>query len=167
MIEVFLDEGAAAAHLLESAIDRQQNDEIGGGDEEQKNRRDQRADGAADELEAVEAALERAGGQRDDGGGEHHHGRMAEREEEADADRPLALLHQLARHVVDRRDMVGIDGVAQTERIGQERGADQHRIIAKRDQRPDPRQNIGGDQQAVNADKLVAEFRVPVIKEFE
>jgi len=29
--------------------------------EKQKNRRDQRADGAADELEAVEAALKRAG----------------------------------------------------------------------------------------------------------
>ena len=167
MIEVFLDEGAAAAHLPEGAIDRQQNDEIGGGDDKQKNRRDQRADGAADELEAVEAAFERAGGQRDDGGGEHHDGRMAEREEEADADRPLALLHQLARHVVDRRDMVGIDGVAQTERIGQEGGADQHRIIAKRDQRPNPGQNIGGDQQTKNADQLVAEFRVPIIEQFE
>ena len=102
-----------------------------------------------------------------DGGGQHHHRRMAEREKEADADRPLALLHQLARHVVDRRDMVGIDGVAQTERVGQESGADQHRIIAKRDQRPNPRQHIGGDQQGVNADQLVAEFRVPVIEQFE
>ena len=59
MIEVFLDEGATAAHVLESAIDRQQNDEIDGGDDKQKSRRDQRADGAADELEPVEAALER------------------------------------------------------------------------------------------------------------
>src|SRR6202161_2287347 len=87
-IEVFLDEGTAAAHVLESAIDRQQNDEIGGGDEEQKNRRDQRANGAADELEAIEAALERAGSQRDDGGGEHDDGRMAKREEGAAVDRP-------------------------------------------------------------------------------
>ena len=118
-------------------------------------------------LKPVEAALQRAGGQRDDGGGEHDDGRMAEREEEADADRPLAFLHQLARHVVDRRDMVGIDGMAQAERIGQEGGADQHRIVAKRDQRPNPRQNIGGDQQAINADKLAAKLGIPVIEQSE
>ncbi len=92
---------------------------------------------------------------------------MAEREEEADADRPLALLHQLARHVVDRRDMVGIDGVAQTERIGQESGADQHGIVAKCDQRPDPRQNIGGDQQAVNAGKLAAKRGILIVEQSE
>ena len=63
--------------------------------------------------------------------------------------------------------MVGIDGVAKTERIGQEGGADQHRIIAKRDQRPNPRQNIGGDQQAINADKLAAEFGIPIVEQFE
>ena len=41
-----------------------------------------------------------------------------EREEEADAERPLPLAHQLARRVVDRPDVVGVEGVAQPERVG-------------------------------------------------
>ena len=55
--------------------------------------------------------------QRDDDG------RVAERKEEADADRTLALLHQLARDVVDRGDMVGVHRVAQAECVGQQRRA--------------------------------------------
>ena len=43
---------------------------------------------------------------------------VPEREEEADAERPLAVGHQLARRVVDRRDVVGVEGVAQPERVG-------------------------------------------------
>ncbi len=56
---------------------------------------------------------------------------MAEREEEADADRALAFLHQLAGDVVDGGDMVGIDGVTQAEAVGQQRGAEQHRMLAE------------------------------------
>ena len=47
-------------------------------------------------------------------------GRVAQREEEPDAQRPLALAHELARRVVDRRDVVGVEGVAQPERVGRE-----------------------------------------------
>ena len=52
------------------------------------------------------------------------------------ADRALALLHQLARHVVDRRDMVGVERVPQPERIGERRRAQQHRKIMEGDERP-------------------------------
>ena len=93
---------------------------------------------------------------RDRGGREHHDGRVAEREEQADGDRPFALLHQLARDIVDGRDVVGIDGVAQAECVGQECGADQHRIVVKRDQRPEPGQDIGDDQHGINAGDLAA-----------
>ena len=44
-------------------------------------------------------------GQRDDDR------RVAEREEQSDRDRPPALLHQLARHIVDGRDVVRVEGV--------------------------------------------------------
>ena len=44
---------------------------------------------------------------------------MAERKEKSNADWALPLLHKLSRDVVDRRDMIGIDCVAQTERKGQ------------------------------------------------
>ena len=43
---------------------------------------------------------------------------MPEREEEPDAERPLALLHELARRVVDGRDVVGVEGVAHAQRVG-------------------------------------------------
>ncbi len=42
---------------------------------------------------------------------------MPEREEESGAERPLSLLEQLAGRVVDRRDVVGVEGVPQAERV--------------------------------------------------
>ena len=90
---------------------------------------------------------------------------MTEREEQADRDRPLALLHQLARDVVDRRDVVGVHRVAQAERVGEESGADQHRIIAERHQRPNPRQHVRDDQNAIEAGDLAAQIRVLVVEQ--
>ena len=48
---------------------------------------------------------------------------MSEGEHEADADRPLAFLHQLAGHIIDGGDMVSIHRVAKAETVGQKRGA--------------------------------------------
>jgi hypothetical protein len=50
---------------------------------------------------------------------------MTEGKQEADGDRALALLHQLARHIIDCGDMIGIDGVAQPKTVGEQRGAQQ------------------------------------------
>ena len=58
---------------------------------------------------------------------------MAEREIEPERDRPLALLHQLAGGVVDGGDMVGIDGVAQPEAVGEEAGGEQDRMVVEGD----------------------------------
>ncbi len=44
-----------------------------------------------------------------------------------DAQRPLALAHQLAGRVVDRRDVVGVERVAQAERVGGHPDADRER----------------------------------------
>ena len=115
-------------------------------------------------LKDFEAAFERGGRNRNGRGRDHHDGRVAEREEEADAERALALLHQLSRHVVDGRDVIRIDRVAQAERIGEERRADEHRIIAERDQRPDPRQYVGADQHRIDAGGLAAEFRALIVE---
>src|ERR1700692_67649 len=76
---------------------------------------------------------------------------MSQRKEEADGDRPLALLHQLARDVVDRRNVVGIDGVTKPEAVGQNRGSDQNRLMRERDESPDPGRQIGKNKQAVNS----------------
>ena len=66
---------------------------------------------------------------------------MAEREEQADGDRPLALLHEFARGIVDGGDMVGVDRVAQAEGIGEQ--AEPSRTGWSREGRegPDPGQD--------------------------
>src|ERR1700722_12576593 len=45
---------------------------------------------------------------------------MTETEEEADAQRPLLLVHELARGVVDGRDVIGVEGVTHPERVGED-----------------------------------------------
>src|SRR5579875_695158 len=44
---------------------------------------------------------------------------MAKREEEAHAQRMLATLDNKPRAVIDSRNMVGVEGVAQTEAVGE------------------------------------------------
>ena len=73
--------------------------------------------------------------------------RVPEREEQSDRDRTLPLLHQLARHVVDRRDVVGIDRVPQPERIRQQRRAQQQRPRRECHQRERPHDHRRTDQQ--------------------
>ena len=105
---------------------------------EQKERRDERADDAADALELLEMGGQHGCRRGNAGGGQDHHGGMADGEEEADTDRALALLHQLAGDVVDGRDVVGVDGVAQAEAIGEQGGAQQDGLMAEYQQRPGP-----------------------------
>jgi HoxN/HupN/NixA family high-affinity nickel-transporter len=91
------------------------------------------------------------------GGGEtEHERRVAEREEEPDTDRPLSLLHQLARHIVDGGDMIGIHRMAQPEPVGQKRNAQQQRVIMEDSQRGTPKQKIGQPKKDINADHPAA-----------
>ena len=82
---------------------------------------------------------ERADADREQEGEPEDDRRVAEREPEADAQRPLALGHQLARRVVDRRDVVGVEGVAHAERVGgdadpdRERARAAERVVVRRD----------------------------------
>ena len=105
-------------------------------------------------MERRDAALERAGGEREAEHRENDDAGVAEREPEARRQRPLAALHQLARDVVDRRDVVGIDGVAQPETVGQERRAEQHRPVGERDQRRAPRRDIPRRERGVERDEF-------------
>ena len=56
-----------------------------------------------------------------------HDRRVPEREPEPDAQRPLAFAHQLAGGVVDRGDVVGVEGVAHPERVGGDADPDRER----------------------------------------
>ena len=77
---------------------------------------------------------------------------MAEGKKETDGDRPFALLHQLARHVVNRRDVIGIHRMTKAKRVGQERRAQQNRMVMKGNQRPDPRPGIDTNEQRIQGD---------------
>ena len=155
-IELLLVDRLAAARPAKTAPDAAQDDEIDGGDGEQEKRRSAGADDAADFFEFGKAALQRERRRRDRRDRKRNGQRMAEREEQADRIRPLAFLHQLAHHIVDGGDVVGIDGMAQAEHISQEGGAKQRRPSGERNQGPGPDQRVGGQQQRVNRSDLGA-----------
>ena len=67
---------------------------------------------------------------------------MTEREKQSGRNRPFAFLHQLADNIVDRGDMIGIDGVAKPEHIGKQRSAEQRRMRGQRRKRPGPDRHI-------------------------
>src|ERR1700722_7966197 len=77
---------------------------------------------------------------------------MSQRKEKADRDRPLSLLHQGSRDVVDCRNVICIDRVTKSETIGQYGGSDQNRLMREREEGPYPGRQIGKNQQAVNSD---------------
>src|SRR5260221_3451018 len=120
-VEVRLGIAPAALHPREGAIDRAQHEEVGERDGEEKQRRDAGADQRADRLDGGEPRLDRRRGAGDADRRQHDHGRMAEREVEAHRDRPPALLHELAGDVVDGGDVIGVDGMARAEAIGEHR----------------------------------------------
>ena len=117
-----------------------------------------RADHAAEALERVETVLQRGRRDRDGDRQRDDDGRVAEREEQADADGPAAFLHQLAGHVVDRRDMIGVEGVSQAETVGERRRAQQHRIIVEGDDRPQPCGGVGDEQEQRRPRRLCREY---------
>ena len=67
---------------------------------------------------------------------------MTERKEETGRQRPLSLLHQFSDNIINRRDVVGINGVAQAEHIGQEGCSKKGGLVAKLRERPNPRCQI-------------------------
>src|ERR1700739_2602084 len=76
---------------------------------------------------------------------------MPKSKKKADSDRPLALLHQLARDVVDRGNVVGIDSVTKPEAVGQHGGSDQNRLPPERNESPDPGCQVGYNEQTVDS----------------
>ena len=85
------------------------------GDHQQEKGRNRRADDPADLLKFGEVVLHVARALHYQQRHQDHDRGMAEGEEQPDRHRPLVLLHQFARHVVDGRDVVGIDGVLQAK----------------------------------------------------
>jgi len=83
---------------------------------------------------------------------------MTEREQEADGDGPLAVLHELSRDIVDGGDVIGVHGVAEAEAVSKKRGAKKHGIAVKRDGSPKPRAEVENGEKDVDADDATAQI---------
>ena len=67
---------------------------------------------------------------------------MSEGEEETSSDRAFTLLHELACDIIDGCDMVGINGVAKTQAVSQERSSKQYWIWMEEEECPDPHGDV-------------------------
>ena len=139
-------------HAAEDAPERAQDDQIDDRDGEQEQRRGQRADQPADLPEALEPPAEqwRRGRERRRRPAPPPPSGRARRTGRRSTDRSPRL-HQLARDVVDRRDVIGIDGVPQPEAPGKQGRAQQHGLVVERDERPGPGRDIRQDQRSEKA----------------
>ena len=150
-VDVLLDQRAAALDGLERPPHPDEHDDVGGRDEEQEQHRHARADHRSQVLQRVETVPQRHRRGGDEQRQPHHHGGMAEREPQTDRQRPAPLVHQLAGDVVDGGDVVGVEGVAQAERVGERRRGEQRRVASEGHEGPHPGREIGADQQRIEA----------------
>ena len=78
---------------------------------------------------------------------------MPHGKEEIDRDRLLVRLHELARDVVDRRNVVGVHRVPQTEPVDHEGDTEQGRAIVERENGPAPGPDVERGQHAVHGNE--------------
>ena len=111
-----------AAHVAQDAHDPHEHDQVQARDQVEEGPGHSGADHARGGLQRRAVVLHLAGQRADPDGEEQReredHGRVPEGEEEPDAERPLAVVHELARRVVDGRDVVCVERVAQPEGVG-------------------------------------------------
>ncbi len=66
--------------------------------------------------------------------------------------RTPTILDQLANHVVDRRDVVGVDGMAKSEDPGQQGCSKQNRMAMEGGEGPGPGAEIKSNQRPKQSD---------------
>jgi hypothetical protein len=108
-------------HPTEHPDDPHQDDEVEDADHEQEDAGHARSDHTGQLVQQGSVVGHLAGQALDpprEQRSQHEHDRrVAQREEESDAERPLTVAHQLAGRVVDRGDVVGVKGVPHAERV--------------------------------------------------
>ena len=60
--------------------------------------------------------------------------------------------------------MIGVDRMAQAERIGEQSRAEQERPGMQREQRPQPDEDIAADQRGIDSNQSAAEIRATLIQ---
>ena len=141
---------AALPCRVESLEDIQKDEKIHDRDQQQEKRRDRRADNSADLLKLRKMVPHIARALRHHQRHQHDHGGMAQRKEESDADRLLILLHQFPRHIVDRGDVIGVDGVTQAESVGKKAQAQRRRAGMKQRDGQKPSGDVQADEKDVD-----------------
>ena len=96
---------------------------------------------------------------------DNYDGRVSQRKHKPDSYWALALLHELASHVINGRDVVCIHGVAKPKTVSEKCGAQQHRIMLKSDHRPRPCRHIENSQNAVNGHDLAFDVLRSVVQQ--
>ena len=117
---------AMAFHGAEDPDHVHKHDRVEHRGENQEHSGNRGADVSADLLERSHMRLSPLGRQSQKQRHEEHDGRMAQREEESDAVRVPFQLDKLAHGIVDRRDMIRVERVAQAQRVGEHSQPKQH-----------------------------------------
>ncbi len=163
-VEILVDVGLAAADAPEGGVDGVKDEEVDDRDAEKEERRDAGADHSTDGAVVVEVFLQAEGEGGEAERAENDDGGVAEGEHESDGDGALALLHELAGDVVDGGDVVGVDGVAEAEAVGEQRGTEQEGVVAEGDGGPEPGAGIEDEEEAVDADDFAAKISGCVVE---
>ena len=87
---------------------------------------------------------------------------MPEGKVEPYANGALALLHDLAGHIVYCCYVIGIDRMAQSQAISKQRSPKRHREAPEARQRPNPDQNIKHREQRINAEQATPKADLPL-----
>ncbi len=139
----------AAAHVAEDPDHVHEHDQVEDADREQERPRHAGADRSTPVLERGNAGPQGRRGDTDAGGEGEHDARVPEREEEPDPERLLAVLAELARRVVDRGDVVGVERVPQAERVSERAEPDEGGARARVVDEQAPAGEVeGGDRAA-------------------
>jgi hypothetical protein len=141
-LNVFFAISVSPPRRLKRAPDAKEHKQIEEAYREEEAGRDQCPDQAAYVLEIFERILDPGGEKTNQRTGDYHNGGMAKCKPEPHRHRALALLHQLARGIVDGGYMVRVDGVTKTQHPSKQCGSKKHRLIAENAPGPTPCQHI-------------------------
>lgn len=119
---------------------------VAGAQDQQEGGADAGPNDIAHALEAVETVAQGAAGGGDDDAGDEDDGGVAQAEPGADADGALAGGDQAAGHEVDGGDVVGVEGVAEAQGVGEDGGGDELGVKVQEDADDGPEDEVDGDE---------------------
>src|SRR5215471_638104 len=81
---------------------------------------------------------------------------MAKGKEKAHGKRTFTFLHELSRHVVDRRNVISMHSMPKTKSVSQESGPEENWFIIEREKPPNPCSCVEATQETIKANHPIA-----------